>query len=224
MAETSTTRYPGTDEIRRRLAVQVARIRASRGLTQSEVADRTGLIRTAISEIENGHRTISVTEWVFLADALGVDPGAMLAAALPGSAVPDDASTGERLAALSQWIDGSNVHRDPEAVTWGRLGKLQEEMGETADELLLLAVRHWGLNSAAGRLIAAFIGATGQNPRKGVTHTTDDVVKELLDCAVTALGAVEHLVGNDGSSMNRLAEFVERLIVRAGLDQRQDVA
>lgn len=203
MAETSTTRYPGTDEIRRRLAVQVARIRASRGLTQSEVADRTGLIRTAISEIENGHRTISVTEWVLLADALSVDPGSMLAAALHGTPVPVDVGTGKHLAALSCWIDASNLHRDPEAVTWGRIAKLQEEAGET---------------------VSAFIGATGQNPRKGITHTTDDVVKELLDCAVTALGAVEHMVGNNGSSMQRLAEFVEKLIVRAGLDQRQAAA
>ena len=128
--------------------------------------------------------------------------------------------TGEQLAALSRWIDGSNIHRDPEAVTWGRLAKLQEESGEAADELILLAVRKLGIDSAAGRVLTAFIGATGQNPRKGVTHTNDDVVKELLDVAVTALGAVEHLVGNDGSSMQRLADFVERVVARAGLAQR----
>ncbi len=212
-------------EIRRRLAVQIARIRAARGLTQQEVSDRTGLIRTAISEIEGGHRGVSVIEWIRISAALGVNPTSMLGAALPTTAAPGaEVAVGLQLAALSDWIDGSNLHRDPEAITWGRLAKLQEEAGEAADELLLLAVRKLGLDSAAGRVVSAFIGATGQNPRKGVTHTTDDVVKELLDVAVTALGAVEHLVGNDGSSMDRLAEFVGRLVVRAGLASRAAVS
>lgn len=75
------------------------------------------------------------------------------------------------LVALSRWIDGGNAHRDPEAVTWGRLAKITEEAGE---------------------VIEAYIGMTGQNPRKGVTHARGDVVAELLDIAATALGAVEH--------------------------------
>lgn len=184
------------DETRRRLAVQVARLRKARGLSQMEVATRTGLGRTAVSDIENGHRSVSVADWIALAAVFEVAPSVMIDPALPKVITGE---TGEQLAALSRWIDASNLHRDPEAVTWGRIAKIQEEAGET---------------------VAAFIGATGQNPRKGLTHSTDDVVKELLDCAVTALGAVEHLVGNDGSSMHRLAEFVDRLIVRAGLDQR----
>ena len=37
------------------------------------------------------------------------------------------------------------------------------------------------------------IGATGQNPRKGTTHTWDDVQSELCDVALTALVALRTL-------------------------------
>jgi hypothetical protein len=102
------------------------------------------------------------------------------------------------LVALSKWIDTGNVRRDQEAVTWGRLAKITEEAGE---------------------VIAAYIGATGQNPRKGVTHTHSDVVEELLDVAVTALGAVEHLTGHHGASLSLLDEKIERVAKRAGVIQ-----
>lgn len=38
-----------------------------------------------------------------------------------------------------------------------------------------------------GEAVAALIGMTGQNPRKGVTHTRADLVSELYDVALTAL-------------------------------------
>lgn len=100
------------------------------------------------------------------------------------------------LAALSNWIDSGNRHRDPEAQTWGRVSKVTEEAGET---------------------IAALIGATGQNPRKGYTHGMADVVDELLDVAITALGAVEHLTGNNGKSVRLLERKVSAVVTRAGL-------
>lgn len=108
-------------------------------------------------------------------------------------------STADRLAALSNWIDTSppNAARDPEAVTWGRISKVAEECGE---------------------VIATFIGVTGHNPRKGVTHDIDDVVEELLDVAVTALCAVEHLTGGNAESVDRLDDKVQRVAVRAGLE------
>jgi NTP pyrophosphatase (non-canonical NTP hydrolase) len=103
--------------------------------------------------------------------------------------------TSMQLHVLSRWIDAGNEHRDPEAVTWGRLSKVAEECGE---------------------VIAAFIGATGQNPRKGVTCTGHDVQEELLDVAITALGAVAHLNNNDGTDLLALlANKVQRVVVRA---------
>lgn len=101
-----------------------------------------------------------------------------------------------RLVALSQWIDAGNAHRDPEAVTWGRLAKLAEEQGE---------------------VIEAFIGATGQNPRKGITCTLEAVLEELLDVAVTALGAYEHIDGHQGRALDELAAKIYRVAERAGV-------
>lgn len=103
---------------------------------------------------------------------------------------------GEAIAAISRWVDQSpaNASRDREARSWGRLAKVSEEAGEA---------------------IAAFTGATGQNPRKGVTGCVAEVIQELLDVAVTALAAVEHFSGNDGSSVDELAEHVTYLIERA---------
>jgi hypothetical protein len=105
---------------------------------------------------------------------------------------------GRQLAALSRWIDThpANAARDPEAQLWGRVSKVSEETGEA---------------------IAALIGATGQNPRKGLTHTMDDVVAELLDVAVTALCAVEHVRGNTGGSLDELVAMIDRTVLRAGL-------
>lgn len=105
---------------------------------------------------------------------------------------------GVKLARLSRWVDESpeNAARDPEAATWGRLSKITEEAGE---------------------VITAFIGATGQNPRKGFSATEADVRKELLDVAVAALAAYEHLSGNQGQSVVALKGYLDELIKRAGL-------
>jgi NTP pyrophosphatase (non-canonical NTP hydrolase) len=114
-------------------------------------------------------------------------------------------TTADRLAALSNWIDTSpaNAGRDREAAAWGRISKVAEECGE---------------------VIEAFIGVTGQNPRKGVHGCVDDVVEELLDVAVTALCAVEHFTGNDGSSLDLLDAKVQHVANRAGLDRCDDGA
>ena len=106
------------------------------------------------------------------------------------------ATPAQALCALSEWIDAGNAHRDPEAITWGRISKIGEEFGE---------------------VIEAYIGATGQNPRKGVTHTIADVGEELLDVAVTALGTLEHLTEHQGLSLEHLEQKILRVAERAGL-------
>jgi len=103
-------------------------------------------------------------------------------------------TAGEALVALSEWIDRGNAHKDAEAVLWGRIAKIGEEHGEA---------------------VAALIGFTGQNPRKGYTHSRDDVIEELLDVAVTALGAVEHLRGHDGRALAELDDKIRRVHDRA---------
>ncbi|MFR9780038.1 MazG-like family protein [Micromonospora sp. MS34] len=75
------------------------------------------------------------------------------------------------------WLDAANGTGDTELTC--RVLKLTEEVGEAA---------------------AAWIGVLGQNPRKGATHTREDVAAELADVVFTALVAIESL-GMDARSV-----------------------
>jgi NTP pyrophosphatase (non-canonical NTP hydrolase) len=46
------------------------------------------------------------------------------------------------------------------------------------------------LSEEVGEVMQAYIGMTGQNPRKGVTHSRDDVAAELCDVILTAMTAL----------------------------------
>jgi NTP pyrophosphatase (non-canonical NTP hydrolase) len=72
---------------------------------------------------------------------------------------------------LWRWLE-ANRRADGDQEVLLRVLKLSEEVGEVAQ---------------------AVIGATGQNPRKGVTHTWDDVRSELCDVVITALVALRTL-------------------------------
>lgn len=73
--------------------------------------------------------------------------------------------------ALWSWLESDQPVTGREGLLL-RMLKLQEEVGETAQ---------------------AVIGATGQNPRKGVSHTWEDVQSELCDVVITALVALRSL-------------------------------
>ncbi|MFD9123602.1 MazG-like family protein [Kitasatospora sp. NPDC059571] len=70
--------------------------------------------------------------------------------------------------------------------------KLQEEVGEVAE---------------------AAIGALGENPRKGYSHTWDDVRAEACDVVVTGLVLLARM---GGDPEQQLAEHVRRLDARRG--------
>jgi hypothetical protein len=108
-------------------------------------------------------------------------------------------NTAAQIAALSQWIDNgpTYVGLDSEAHVWRRIGKVTEENGEVTE---------------------AWLGVIGENQRKGQFGSVDDVVKELLDVATCALGAIEHLTGNAGCSMHKLREHIDYVFARAGLE------
>ncbi|MFF3005073.1 MazG-like family protein [Kitasatospora sp. NPDC057940] len=72
---------------------------------------------------------------------------------------------------LVAWLDEQST-QSPREERLLRLLKLSEEVGEVG---------------------AAVIGATGQNPRKGVTHSWEDVQHELCDVVFTALVALRTL-------------------------------
>ncbi|WP_410818539.1 MazG-like family protein [Micromonospora sp. 050-3] len=81
-----------------------------------------------------------------------------------------DESIWEAARASRSWLDAANGTGQTELTC--RILKLTEEAGEAS---------------------AAWIGLLGQNPRKGVTHTREDVAAELADVAFTALVAIESL-------------------------------
>ena len=55
----------------------VRRRREALGISQEELADRAGLHRTYIGDVERGERNIALVNIVRLAKALGVRPGAL---------------------------------------------------------------------------------------------------------------------------------------------------
>ncbi|MGI5288062.1 MazG-like family protein [Nonomuraea polychroma] len=79
----------------------------------------------------------------------------------------------QHVAAALDWLDAANGRTDHQTAM--QLLKIVEEAGEVA---------------------AAYIGMTGQNPRKGVTHTREDVAGELCDVVITALVALATITGN----------------------------
>ncbi|CAJ61384.1 MULTISPECIES: helix-turn-helix transcriptional regulator [Frankia] len=65
----------GVQRVRERLRA----IRQLRGLTQQQVADRCGLTRTAVTDLESGRRRdISLGQALIIASALDVDLGRLL--------------------------------------------------------------------------------------------------------------------------------------------------
>lgn len=60
-------------------ALNLRRLRTASGLSQEELADRAGLHRTYISSIERGQRNISLENIFIIANALGAEPGELLA-------------------------------------------------------------------------------------------------------------------------------------------------
>ena len=79
-----------------------------------------------------------------------------------------DESVWNTVDALVAWLDrGSELPEETKTIL--QILKITEEAGEVAQ---------------------AVIGATGQNPRKGHSHTWDDVQNELCDVIITAMVAL----------------------------------
>ncbi|MFB4275795.1 MazG-like family protein [Nonomuraea sp. MTCD27] len=93
----------------------------------------------------------------------------------------------KHVGAALDWVDQANGRDDHEKTL--RLLKLVEETSEVA---------------------AAYIGMVGQNPRKGVTHTLDDVAAELCDVTVTALVALATITGDTTTARTALNRHLAR--------------
>ncbi|KUM90194.1 MULTISPECIES: MazG-like family protein [Streptomyces] len=74
-----------------------------------------------------------------------------------------------------------------------------------------LLLRMLKLSEEVGEVSEAVIGAIGQNPRKGVSHTWEDVQGELCDVVITALVALRTLTPDTREVFHRhLRRVTER--------------
>jgi phosphoribosyl-ATP pyrophosphohydrolase len=87
---------------------------------------------------------------------------------------------------------------------------LDEHCGASREQIGLRILK---VTEEACEAAAAWIGVTGQNPRKGVTHTPAEVAAELADVAFTALVAIESL-GVDSATV--LAACTAKVARRIG--------
>lgn len=92
---------------------------------------------------------------------------------------------------LTAWLD--DAHPRDQHETACRIMKLTEETGEA---------------------VAAYLGMTGQNPRKGTCATLDDLSGELCDVAITALVALITVTGDAGSAYLQLEDHVSARFAR----------
>ena len=67
--------------------------------------------------------------------------------------------------------------------------------GEVTPQLQIMK-----LAEEVGEVVAAYIGAGGHNPRKGITHSMDDVAMELADVVIVAALAIR-MCGRDVNSV-----------------------
>ncbi|MFI6461741.1 MazG-like family protein [Streptomyces sp. NPDC050528] len=103
---------------------------------------------------------------------------------------------------LWTWVDGNRPLDGREDLLL-RMLKLSEEVGEVAQ---------------------AVIGVTGQNPRKGVTHSWEDVQGELCDVVITALVALRTLTPDTRQVFTRhLARVMERSLGPSAVVHPQDL-
>lgn len=66
------------EEIQRLFGSRLKRLRQSQGISQEELAFRSGLHRTYISSLERGKRNVSLVNIVKLARALALEPHELL--------------------------------------------------------------------------------------------------------------------------------------------------
>ncbi|MEU1051766.1 MazG-like family protein [Streptomyces sp. NPDC005876] len=103
-----------------------------------------------------------------------------------------------------------NDERAGTAALWNTVDDLWHrlEAGQPVHGREGLLLRMLKLSEEVGEVAEAVIGATGQNPRKGVTHTWQDVEAELCDVALTALVALRTLTPDTREVFERHLERV----------------
>lgn len=94
---------------------------------------------------------------------------------------------------------------------WEQIGRIREGLDEkvgdlSARELVLFRVIKIG--EEFGEVAEALHGVNGTNPRKGRSHTMEDVVKELVDVAVTTFVALESITPDARKEFEARLQFL----------------
>lgn len=95
------------------------------------------------------------------------------------------------------WLDGavaSDYKWQPLAQDWARVAKVSEEAGEA---------------------ISALIAYSGQNPRKGVCGTREELLGELADAFCTGILAIQHFTKDPELTWAVVSRSLEKLEARA---------
>jgi NTP pyrophosphatase (non-canonical NTP hydrolase) len=76
--------------------------------------------------------------------------------------------------------------------TWQTIDRLATwlDQGSTLPEETKTILQILKITEEAGEVAEALIGVTGQNPRKGFSHSWQDVENELCDVVITAMVAL----------------------------------
>ncbi|MEU7302640.1 hypothetical protein [Streptomyces sp. NPDC007206] len=79
------------------------------------------------------------------------------------------------------------------------------------------AMRLLKVTEEAGEAAAAYIGMTGQNPRKGVTHTCADVADELCDAIIAAAVALHSFTAHPPAVLDAKLHAAARRLTNPAL-------
>ncbi|WP_414167229.1 MazG-like family protein [Streptoverticillium reticulum] len=101
----------------------------------------------------------------------------------------------------------------PVDTTWDIIHRLTARLDDYStlpiDQRRILQILK--ITEEAGEAAEAVIGALGQNPRKGFSHTWDDVQAEVCDVITTAMVALQRLTPN---AREVFAEHLDRIANR----------
>ncbi|WOX20591.1 MazG-like family protein [Streptomyces solicathayae] len=84
---------------------------------------------------------------------------------------------------------------------WETIGRLAEHFAAWDDARGMAREEQWSLQilklaEEVGEAAQAVIGARGTNPRKGHSHSWEDVRDEVADCVITGMVALARLLGD----------------------------
>src|SRR5579859_3166493 len=96
---------------------------------------------------------------------------------------------------------------------WDEAGWLTEWLGAAPLESQLLK-----LSEEVGEVAEAYLGMTGLNRRKGLSHTRDDLAGEVADVIITAAVALVGVTGGPDAARAAFGAHLAGVLARSGLD------